>query len=72
MAGWMQSWTALAVDHRAVVLDCLPQLLGTVGHRAHLGCCILRTCTGCCICMSASKHGAVYCCCVCCVPRLDG
>jgi len=37
MAGWMQSWTALAVDHRAVVLDCLPQLLGTVGHRAHLG-----------------------------------
>jgi hypothetical protein len=22
--------------------------------------------------VSASKHGAVYCCCACCVPRLDG
>src|SRR5260370_22130960 len=35
-------------------------------------CCRHRTWTGCCIYISVSKHGAVYCCCACFAPRLDG
>jgi hypothetical protein len=35
-------------------------------------CCRHRTWTGCCIYISASKHGAVCCCCACFAPRLDG